>query len=375
MEAQAQYGPPDPQVEAWVERGHGGSLLTGRGGKPDVAHWDGSRDVDADITWIREYAAGKQEFQDKWITQARTCLDTGDHAQAIVASRLALEVPYQGNTWMFRSGPLEAMDLDDPIDDIERGGLSRKEMAEKLGESLSVQLKAKEMAFDLPYETKKELEGIASKSRIGITGNVVDTWSQAIRGFIDQGETHAAAVATIELAGVHNVAGQSEEALAAYRSAVSLLKQSSEMIDQRGTLIHDTAEMQEICQQAGPTLVSIIQLYEARGSLDKADKEVVRSTINDLLEVSGEAKLMQDMYDNDGIAMVDFGMYDRGEITDALFDGYSLLAASSRFTERRICKRALRTITERRQDSRMTSDGGSGWLSPHSGDPLPVFAE
>jgi tetratricopeptide (TPR) repeat protein len=374
MEVEPQYGPPADNVTQELKRGNPGHWLTGKGSTPDAASYDGSYDPVAGAAWIREYAAGKNEFQQKWIESAHASLEAGEYALAVVATRLALEIPYQGGAFTFRSGAVEALGLDDPIDEIESGKLSRDEMEEKLHESLRLRFKADEMAFGLPYETKQDLEAVMSRSRGAIGGDSARLWSRVVDHFTASDESHAAGVASIELGRAHETEGSLDEALMAYQAAVGLLKRRSEEIDHRGQPVHDTAEMQELSRQASQPLMEIIGIYKGRGKLGAADKRIIKLAINDLLEVSGETQLMQDMHGG-YINMFDPDMLDQGKVTDALFAGYSMLAASSRFKEKRICKRAMAIISDRRAMKRNLEIHPNWWDDGRTDEPLPWFAD
>ncbi|NCU38415.1 hypothetical protein EOL96_05150 [Candidatus Saccharibacteria bacterium] len=312
---QTPYSGPPLRVESWIEHGSSGNWLTGKGSVGNVAHIEISHDPLAELEWVKEYAAGRKVFRDNAVENARQFASLNKSAEAIVSSKIALEIPWQGGGFMYNQGiVVNAMGMEDYVDEDKTKRLSKGQDAgmEAVWAGLDRAIGAMQEAFDTPYAIKVELEAIAAQCRETIKGREVRTWTEAINFFSENGELLAASVSALELGSIYEQQKQPDEALDIYRAASELLKHYLEIVANKKNPIRHIAEVNELINHLITALSSTVRLYSAKGSVKGEDKEAVRAAVYELDDLGAPAVIVK--------------------------KGYEFLAANARFKEKRFYK-------------------------------------
>ena len=328
---QAPYSGSQLHVESWIEYRKYENQATGTVQAHEVAHFEIYNNPYAEVQWVKEYATDRKEFRDSAIKNARQFAASGKPAEAVISSRMALEIPWRGRRFMNRQDVVvSAMGMEDGVCEPELERLSKMmeeawgsqskmtpPMAETLARGFRMD-RAMEEAFDTPYQIQMELEEIATQSREAIKGREVEAWAEAVNFFGDKGELFAAGVGALELGAAHEQQEQTEKAIQTYRVASELLIRHIKVAAHRENPRRHTAEANELTNHLVSALSSVVRLYIVKGSVKGEDKETVKAAV--------------------------YMLDDLGVPYTTLQKGYELLATNSRFRERRRYKKEVARI-------------------------------
>jgi hypothetical protein len=114
-------GPP-LDVQTWVDNA----------GKRSSAHLEIRHDPVEEGQWVREYAEGRVAFRDPLVEQARQFAAAEQPAQAIIASRMALEIPFAGDPFLFAQDTvMNAMNLPHEPVEVPKSMVQGEELSEQ----------------------------------------------------------------------------------------------------------------------------------------------------------------------------------------------------------------------------------------------------
>jgi len=281
----------------------------------DVAYLEIDRDPMAEIQWVKEYATGRKEFSDRTTDYARQFNVSGMPAEAVIASRVASEIPWRGGEFMHSSEIVtRAMGMEDVADGFRATHRAMQE------------------AFDTPSKVKNELQGISAQGRQVIEGREVQAWAEAANFFSNRGEFLLASVGVLELGNAYEQRGQVDEALYAYNFARQLLKRGLKVATQKGGETEHTAEVDELNNYVVVSLSSVIRLSAAKGRVKGKDKQVLQAAVYELDDLGLAAVVVQ--------------------------EGYELLASNASFREKRYYKREAAAIAGELAVAKFFANGG-----------------
>jgi hypothetical protein len=330
---QTPYSGPPLNVEGWIERGSSGDWSTSKGATSDVAHFEINHDPYVEEQWVKEYAVGRKNFRDPNIENARQFAASDKPAEAIISSRLALEIPWQGSGFMYNQGAVvRAMGMEGPLNSPPKRATSNNDVMEALQGSLRTMHLAMQKAFDTPYETKIELESIAKRGREAIKGREVQTWIEAVNFFGEKGELLPAGIGALELGAAYEQQELPDEALDAYKAASELLKHHLEVVTRRENPTRHTAEVNELKNHLVAALSSVVRLYASNGSVKGEAKEAVKAAVYELDDLGAPATIVQ--------------------------KGYEFLASSARFKQKRFYKKEAAGIAGEIAVANFFANGG-----------------
>lgn len=324
------YSEPPFDIETRFEQGSPNNFFTGKRERPDRAHIVSTSRAAEGAEWLEEYVEGRKDFSDHRIEQARQFAADGQPAEAAIAGKIALDIPYRGS--LFATNAPVVMNAMGVEVDIHTGTDEETNRAIR-DRYLTSFLTATEEAFDIPYETKQEVEKIAEGGRADIKGVEIDAWTNAINTFGDAGDFHAAGVGAMELAEEHRQHGQTDEAVAMSRTATELFQSRLEVLVPGAGA---TAEVDVLHGYLLDSLKTVVDLCSEKGAVAGSDKEVLKAFVYDLDDIGLPAYMLGGSSEHKTAA----------QILRILEKGYMALAGSSRFKEKRFYKKEAKDIGE-----------------------------
>ncbi|HEX8182490.1 MAG TPA: hypothetical protein VF575_02700 [Candidatus Saccharimonadales bacterium] len=318
-----------PKMTSWTDD-------SGRGAHVQIDVGHSTRDA---VQWVQEYAAGRKEFRDTHIEHARSSIAAADPAGAIVCSRLAVEIPSRGRSFIFdQNVVIRAMGMEFSDAEPIPTGQNRIDRAIQVDRRRDkVQSDAMQQAFGTPYELITDLEEIASVGREEIKGREIKAFTDAVTTFDTRGELFSAGVGALELGVSYEEQVNATEAIEAYKTATELLRQHSIDVTNRDNPVRHRAEVDELKDRIVDSLGSVVRLYTDLGRAKGADKETVKTAV--------------------------YGLDDLGASRETVQQGYEFLASLSHFGEKRFyVKEAAAIAGELAVDKFFDENPTSVWM-------------
>jgi hypothetical protein len=207
-----------------------------------------------DEAWVRSYASGHNFFRNEYYRQACGFSDSDRPAEAIAASRIAIEIPL----------------LDIPSQEL----------------------------FTAPESTIGELELIIRWGRSALAGQgerQKNEWAGAVNHFGRLGKWQAAGLSASELGTVRRMEGNLTEAVVMHGAGSKLFKQR--LVDMASWLAkaHYTAEISELSVHLNNSLSDTIHAC-AYNDVTGDAREILKTTVRDLELLSGDTELLREGY-------------------------------------------------------------------------------
>ena len=261
---------PEFRIQSWTGPGKPGNSITEEAATGGSAHIEIENLWSAEKRnlWDSEYRNGIIELRDNSIQQAAKFVVEDSPAKAIVTAKIALSIPLKT--------------IADQL--IYMPNNLRAELNETIGQS---------------HEKLAKLDEI-------------NEWANAVN-FFSNDNLLAAGMGSIELGNAYRSHSMTQESVNAYKDACAMFKKRFiDLGDQTDHPRHE-AEVYELKANLSSALGAIIGIYAVKGTVIGRDKEIIKSTV----------------YELDDIDTFAFKFHDLEAPTEAVKQGYKLLAKSS----------------------------------------------
>jgi hypothetical protein len=266
---------------------YSGPLYTDSYIEGDSAHFEISGGSDSEkILWVKDYAEGLREYTGRYFDLARNLIESDDPAGAVIASRIALEVPSRSSEFVFQSDiVISAMG-------VPRLPSGKEKEQHPLGYWFTRASLASDEAFAVPEEIQREAGKISAAGRLAIRGEELDHWRRAINTLSEADGMHATGLAFAELGNAYMAKDQESRPLYEYNTARGILNHALEHVMEKPEPAKHAAEVDGICCHIKEAAAMVLGIYDGAKSIKDNGKEQVKAAVYDLDDLGGDVQLV-----------------------------------------------------------------------------------